>query len=38
MKFRPQSAMSTTSGKAGYATAEGDIFNLEMQLNAKLLS
>ena len=38
MKFRPQSAMFTTSRKAGYAPAEGDIFDLEKQLNAKRLS
>ena len=31
MKFQPQSAMSTTSRKAGHAPAESDIFNLEMQ-------
>ena len=31
MKFRPQLAMSTTSRKAGYAFAEGDIFNPEIQ-------
>jgi len=31
MKFRPQSGMSTTSRKAGYAFAEGDIFNHEIQ-------